>query len=145
MLHRNINPGSLMFKAQSNGSSGLRKGVLIDFDFTIHVDKHKKTAAGERSGTIPFVAIDFLRVWHKAKVGRKRITRWTGISHSFPHDLESISYVFCWICIVLAGPNFTPRPRSDNFEFGTEAITFHLLALILITLCSQVTKNLATT
>ena len=115
VLHRNINPGSLMFKAQSNGSSGLREGVLVDFDFATHVDK--------RSNTIPFVAIDILRTWHEAKIGRKRITRWTGISHLFPHKLESIFYVFCWICIVIAGPNFTPRPQSDNFEFGTETIS----------------------
>ena len=71
---------------------------------------------------MPFVAIDILRARHEANVGRKRITRCTGISHSFPHDLESIFYVFCWICIVITGPNFTPRPRSDNVEFGTEAI-----------------------
>ena len=49
-----------MLKADPSGPSRLREGVLIDFDFAIHVDKHKKTAAGERSGTIPFVAIDIL-------------------------------------------------------------------------------------
>ena len=121
MLHWNINPGSLTFKAQPNGPSGMREGVLIDFDFAIHVDKLKKTAIGKRTGTIPFVAIDILRAWYEAKLDTKRPKEWTEVSHSFTHDLESIFYVFCWICIVIAGPNFTPP--SDNFEFGSEAIS----------------------
>ena len=108
VLHRSVNSGSLMFKAQPHGWSGMREGVLIDFDFAIYVDKHRKTAAGERSNAIPFVATDIRRAWHEAKLESKRTTRWISSSHLFAHDLESIFYVFCWICIVIAGPNFTP-------------------------------------
>ena len=60
VVHRDISPTNLMFKADPSGTSRLREGVLIDFDFAIHVDKHGRTAIGERSGTIPFVALDIL-------------------------------------------------------------------------------------
>ena len=123
VLHRNINPGSLLFKAQPYGPSGKREGVLIDFDLAIDGDKHKKTATGERSNTIPFVPKDILMAWHDAQLGFNSYKRYAGMSHAFAHNLESIFYVFCWICIVIAGPNFIPRPRSDYSKFEKEDIS----------------------
>ena len=112
-----------MFKAQPSGPSGLREGVLIDFDHAIQVDKHKKTAIGKRSGKFPFVAINILRAWYEAKLNTKRPKEWTEVFHSFTHDLESVFSVFCCVCIIIgAGPNFTPRPRSDKYKFNKQAI-----------------------
>ena len=38
------------------------------------------------------------------------------ITHTIEHDLESVFYVFLWICTVIAGPRFKPR-ASKRFAF----------------------------
>ena len=110
VLHRSVNSGSLMFKAQPHGWSGMREGVLIDFNLAPHVAEPDRTVTGERSRTMPFDAIDTIMAWIEVVYTSGFENSFTDVPHSLAHDLESIFYVFCWICTVIAGPNFTPGP-----------------------------------
>ncbi|KAF5327224.1 hypothetical protein D9619_005083 [Psilocybe cf. subviscida] len=82
-------------------SSALKKGLLIDVDYSVLLPKEgsqeRKTAVGHRTGTLPFMAIEILK-------GQTT-------SHGAHHDLESLFYVLVWICVFYRGPNNSPRFR----------------------------------
>ncbi|TDL13485.1 hypothetical protein BD410DRAFT_684355, partial [Rickenella mellea] len=100
ILHRDISlRNMLLAESYDSIAKPYRHGLLIDLDFAIKMsDAARRLSKGLRTGTVPFMAIDIL----------------LGIAtHDADHDLESLFYVFCWICITRGGPG---RSRKD-FKF----------------------------
>lgn len=60
-------------------------------------------------GTVPFIALDILNTWKQD--GKRN----DPIAHSPKHDLESLLYVFCYLCTVLAGPRRTDKVKKKNY------------------------------
>ncbi|KAL7928908.1 hypothetical protein V8C35DRAFT_332049 [Trichoderma chlorosporum] len=79
MLHRDIAIKNLIINPQP--SSGSSKGVLIDFDMALDLDKTR--AVEPMVGSDGFMAIGIL----------------SGKPHTYRHDLESLFYVFLWLAI----------------------------------------------
>ncbi|KAI5999608.1 hypothetical protein EDD15DRAFT_2160638 [Pisolithus albus] len=80
-----------------------RRGLLIDFDYADVLNAGKQgVSSGDRTGTIPFMAIDLLREYNSPS---------KDFTHTFSHDLESLIYVLVWICILYQAPN---EIRSDR-------------------------------
>ncbi|KLO05288.1 hypothetical protein SCHPADRAFT_1002990 [Schizopora paradoxa] len=76
------------------------EGFLIDFDYSIFIDREDSSALADRTGTVPFMAIEVLRATN------------FNLKHAYYHDLESLIYVLCWVCTVSAGPGI-PRPSKE--------------------------------
>ncbi|TDL29097.1 hypothetical protein BD410DRAFT_3664 [Rickenella mellea] len=97
ILHRDISLRNILITA-------LGRGLLIDMDFAIRMTKKlRQAASGPRTGTVPFMAVAILLKRH---------------DHHPGHDLESLFYVLCWICVTRAGPN---QPRE--FDFGKSRLS----------------------
>ncbi|KAF5327225.1 hypothetical protein D9619_005082 [Psilocybe cf. subviscida] len=101
-------------------SSAMKKGLLIDVDYSVVLPKEgsqdRKTAIGHRTGTLPFMAIEILE-------GETS-------SHGSHHDLESVFYVFIWICIFYRGPpRFRPLDTKTANWTGIEDIKMETVAL----------------
>ncbi|KAJ7177924.1 hypothetical protein C8R46DRAFT_1346203 [Mycena filopes] len=82
----------------------IHRGLLIDLDYALvlNIDGSRgPTATGHRTGTLPFMAIDVLTDGVELS------------AHEPHHDLESLLYVFIWICIHYAGPNNSERQNFD--------------------------------
>ncbi|KAH8115441.1 hypothetical protein DFH11DRAFT_107087 [Phellopilus nigrolimitatus] len=39
------------------------------------------------------------------------------IIHEYYHDLESVFYMLCWLCIAQAGPNSKDRQSTEPFVY----------------------------
>ncbi|KAJ7084022.1 hypothetical protein B0H15DRAFT_932224 [Mycena belliarum] len=86
---------------------GLRQGLLIDLDYALVLEQDGErgpTAAGHRTGTLPFMAIDVLTEGDQLPVHEPR------------HDLESFLYVLIWICVHYAGPGNVERQNFDIYQ-----------------------------
>ncbi|GJJ09936.1 hypothetical protein Clacol_004160 [Clathrus columnatus] len=83
--HRDISVSNLMYRIKDN----VPKGVLNDFDLSrLRIDgKREGTRANDRTGTIPFMAIDLLSP--SAEKGM--------VQHLYRHDLESFAWVLFWV------------------------------------------------
>ncbi|KAL7796232.1 hypothetical protein V8C43DRAFT_321028 [Trichoderma afarasin] len=79
MLHRDIAIKNLVINPQPSGDSS--KGILIDFDMALDLDKGPPPR--QIVGSDGFMAIGVL----------------FGHVHSYRHDLESLFYVFLWLAI----------------------------------------------
>ncbi|KAG6372402.1 hypothetical protein JVT61DRAFT_7875 [Boletus reticuloceps] len=78
-------------------------GLLIDFDYAEIINEVKQgVSSGDRTGTIPFMAIDLLQQYTSPSIN---------FTHTFLHDLESLIYVLVWICILYQALN---EIRSDQ-------------------------------
>ncbi|KAI6019347.1 hypothetical protein PISMIDRAFT_10731 [Pisolithus microcarpus 441] len=74
-----------------------RCGLLIDFDYANILNAGKQgVSSGDRTGTMPFMAIDLLR---------EHTNPSKDFIHTFSHDLESLIYVLVWICVLYQAPN----------------------------------------
>ncbi|KAG9318971.1 hypothetical protein JVU11DRAFT_1087 [Chiua virens] len=72
-------------------------GLLIDFDYATMLNSKKQgVSSGDRTGTIPFMAIDLLQEFTKPSAG---------FIHTFSHNLKSLIYVLIWICMLYQAPN----------------------------------------
>jgi len=87
ILHRDVSFRNILLHEHK----GVLRGLLIDYDYAVSLDRVFSDTIGERTGTLPFMAIDRLRAVPK-------------FLHSYFHDLESLFYVLCWICTLYAGP-----------------------------------------
>ncbi|KAH8115425.1 hypothetical protein DFH11DRAFT_1877157 [Phellopilus nigrolimitatus] len=121
--------------ASSSGarsSPRLRKGVIMNFDFAVdkkeeaeEIKEGKKSgqSRGHRTGTMPFMAIDILK---QSPLGSKKPlpkgSNKTPIMHDYYHDLESVFYMLCWLCIAQAGPNSKDRQSTEPFDYESSAI-----------------------
>ncbi|KZV64384.1 hypothetical protein PENSPDRAFT_171112 [Peniophora sp. CONT] len=77
--HKDVALGNFMYSAGKNGEP---LGILVDWDVAPRKDTHQIN----RSGTIPFMALDFLRSPDKH------------IEHLYQHDLEAMFWVLVWAC-----------------------------------------------
>ncbi|KAH0825992.1 hypothetical protein J3R83DRAFT_7461 [Lanmaoa asiatica] len=80
--HRDVSASNLMSKS----GEGVAVGVLNDFDLAT---VQGTVRGNERTGTIPFMAIELLS--EEGLAGH--------ISHKYEHDLESFLWVLVWICL----------------------------------------------
>lgn len=81
ILHQDVSHGNVIILNEQE--QGKPKGILIDLDSAIELDKEEETEIGSITGTRPFMAIGVLK--------RER--------HTYRHDLESFLYVFLWTII----------------------------------------------
>ncbi|TDL27695.1 hypothetical protein BD410DRAFT_869098, partial [Rickenella mellea] len=108
ILHRDISLRNILLAEIDNVLTITRRhGLLIDLDYAIKMgDEYPVSAKGERTGTGPFMAYEVLTDPY--------------VEHDARHDIESLFYAFCWICVTIAGPN---RPRRRKyFEVGRPKI-----------------------
>ncbi|OAX30693.1 hypothetical protein K503DRAFT_788297, partial [Rhizopogon vinicolor AM-OR11-026] len=83
LRHRDISPSNLMvYKSRSNKWIG----VLNDYDLS---STHDGPRGNERTGTIPFMAIELLE--EDAIEGK--------VEHLYRHDAESLIWVLTWVCL----------------------------------------------
>ncbi|KLO10717.1 hypothetical protein SCHPADRAFT_892171 [Schizopora paradoxa] len=100
-VHRDISfRNILLYKHE-----GIPRGLLIDYDYAVSVDRSISEAIAERTGTLPFMAYD-------------RMNKIPDFPHSYFHDLESIFYVICWTCTRYSGP------RSQKRDFDSETLRY---------------------
>ncbi|KAF8838071.1 hypothetical protein BDN67DRAFT_955720 [Paxillus ammoniavirescens] len=81
--HRDVSCENLMYYRRN----GEVTGVLNDYDLASLASSHKPLGK-ERTGTMPFMAIDLLDA--DGQDGK--------VKHLYRHDMESFIWVFVWIC-----------------------------------------------
>ncbi|KAF9225596.1 hypothetical protein BS17DRAFT_765428 [Gyrodon lividus] len=93
--HRDVSCENLMYYMTDEGVMG----VLNDFDLaSVRGDGR---SGNERTGTIPFMAIELLR--EDGQSGR--------VDHIYRHDMESFIWVFIWICFQYNDGKMVEKPR----------------------------------
>jgi len=83
ILHRDISRSNLMVYKNANGEW---TGVLNDYDLSS--TRQDGPSGNERTGTVPFMAIDLLR--EQALEGT--------VENLYRHDVESLIWVLAWVC-----------------------------------------------
>ncbi|KAF9236381.1 hypothetical protein BU15DRAFT_31016, partial [Melanogaster broomeanus] len=84
--HRDVSPANLMYYRRDDTNRTV-VGVLNDYDLA-SLANGKSPLGNERTGTIPFMAIDLLEP--DGQDGK--------VKHLYRHDMESFIWVFVWIC-----------------------------------------------
>jgi hypothetical protein len=97
--HNDISASNLMYD-KLNGN----RGVLNDFDLA-HLKGHPRPSGTERTGTMPFMALDLLT---KA-AGEGKVER------LYRHDCESFVWVLLWICCRYFDGQVIPNPPLSQF------------------------------
>ncbi|KAG2142356.1 hypothetical protein DEU56DRAFT_259973 [Suillus clintonianus] len=85
--HRDVSPNNLMVYKLN----GKWIGVLNDYDLSSTL--HEGPTGNERTGTVPFMALDLLE---KDAIDGN-------VSHLYRHDAESFIWVLVWICLRYSG------------------------------------------
>ena len=80
ILYRDISENNIIITEAA--TTGDPKGMLIDLDLAKELDS-LPSGASHRTGTMQFMAIEVLQEK----------------GHTYRHDLESVFYVFIWMCI----------------------------------------------
>ncbi|PIA16835.1 hypothetical protein COEREDRAFT_7985 [Coemansia reversa NRRL 1564] len=81
VLHRDISTNNILVVRESQDA--LPRGLLIDFDFAVPVDREKRAARPAQSGTLPYMSIANLENIDTARTALD--------------DWESLLYVVCWL------------------------------------------------
>ncbi|KAG2124883.1 hypothetical protein DEU56DRAFT_892845 [Suillus clintonianus] len=84
VYHRDVSPGNMMWYEKD----GKLIGVLNDYDLS-SLASDRGPRGNERTGTIPFMAIDLLTA--KGQRGE--------VKHMYRYDMESFVWVFIWVCL----------------------------------------------
>ncbi|KLO20510.1 hypothetical protein SCHPADRAFT_991860 [Schizopora paradoxa] len=92
ILHRDISFRNILLYEHGDQL----RGLLIDYDYAVSVGRKTSSAIADRTGTLPFMAID-------------RLKEEPSLPHSYFHDLESLFYVLCWVSTLYSGPNNKER------------------------------------
>jgi serine/threonine protein kinase len=101
--HRDISTGNLMYRRDKNGHA---YGTLSDFDLASISGEQSNNK--QRTGTLPFMAIELLSAHHP-------------IVHKYEHDVESFYWVL--LCAVLcAEDGRTECPMIGWGNLGMEAL-----------------------
>jgi hypothetical protein len=80
--HNDISENNLMYDKLNED-----RGILNDFDLA-HLDGKPRPSGTERTGTMPFMALDLLTK-----------DAWNGkVKRQYRHDCESFAWVLLWIC-----------------------------------------------
>ncbi|KAG1719638.1 uncharacterized protein EDB91DRAFT_1351878 [Suillus paluster] len=107
VYHRDVSPSNLMvFKT----SDGRWIGVLNDYDLSSTT--HDGPRGKERTGTVPFMAIDLLT--QKALEGK--------VDHRYQHDAESLMWVLAWVCLRYEGGELLSKGRPLDDWLRVDAI-----------------------
>ncbi|KAG9316231.1 hypothetical protein JVU11DRAFT_2258 [Chiua virens] len=83
-----------------------RCSLLINFDYTKLMEDESTISEGEQTGTIPFMALDILRAFGPEPL--------YNTAHKPEHNLESLIYVFIWICVLYTGPGEKSLPAHTT-------------------------------
>ncbi|KAG1765185.1 hypothetical protein EV702DRAFT_1051093 [Suillus placidus] len=125
VLHRDCSLNNAMIVDLLGGKS---RGFLIDWEFAVRINPDIKYAMGG-TGTIPFMSRGLLTQLsdaQKVASGGKKMTHVlkttsntmelpvTQVVQSFSDDLESLFFVFIWICIKFCGPHGQVREDLGN-------------------------------
>ncbi|KAA1475866.1 hypothetical protein DENSPDRAFT_826575 [Dentipellis sp. KUC8613] len=115
ILHRDISSGNIILPSHPKPN----RGLLIDLDYGIPYETHKTLSDDERSGTLAFMSYEMLTniqyrpIRPSRSDARRRLMTAnaepsagaaSGIKHDAIHDLESLFWVLCWICLTREGP-----------------------------------------
>ncbi|KAI0713709.1 hypothetical protein C8Q76DRAFT_468586 [Earliella scabrosa] len=92
--HRDLSLSNLMFKPIDDTPVG----VLNDWDLAVDVLVPSLHAGLELTGTLPFIAIDLLRV---DGIGGK-------VAHLYRHDHESLTWILTWVCYCYTDGSYEP-------------------------------------
>ncbi|KAG2114206.1 uncharacterized protein F5147DRAFT_650015 [Suillus discolor] len=127
ILHRDCSLNNSMIEDTDDGS----RGALIDWEFAARITSDNLYPAGG-TGTIPFMSIDVIQAMSTLEYQqsqtmaeeRKKATDSSTrqevpkLRHTYHNDLESVFYVFAWICIMFKGPCGQERHLEDvNSDF----------------------------
>jgi hypothetical protein len=97
--HNDISAKNLMYDKCNED-----RGVLNDYDLS-HLDGQPRPSGTERTGTMPFMALDLLT--DKAWDGK--------ITRLYRHDCESFAWVLLWICCRFEDGKEIPNPPLGQF------------------------------
>jgi hypothetical protein len=101
--HNDVSVKNLMYDKR-NGDCG----VLNDYDLA-HLDGRSRPSGTERTGTMPFMALDLLTD-----------EAWEGkITRLYRHDCESFAWVLLWICCRYEDGKEIPNPPLGQFITGS--------------------------
>ncbi|KAJ1804462.1 hypothetical protein LPJ77_004755, partial [Coemansia sp. RSA 2523] len=84
VLHRDISANNIL--VVRDGENKIPRGLLIDFDFAVEVNKHERSARPARSGTMPYMSIANIL---NLDTPRTALDDW-----------ESLLYVVSWLATV---------------------------------------------
>ncbi|KAJ1843843.1 hypothetical protein LPJ73_005356, partial [Coemansia sp. RSA 2703] len=108
ILHRDMSMGNIMF-TRNRDKTGL-KGLLIDFDHAINLDRASDNGHKERTGTGPFMSVNNLE---KNDNPRSRLD-----------DCESVLYILSWIATfglkksIGINPKIVPNSPIKSWDIG---------------------------
>ncbi|KAG2339631.1 hypothetical protein BDR05DRAFT_1003140 [Suillus weaverae] len=103
ILHRDCSLNNVMIEDIEGGS----RGVLIDWEFAMRIMKDNMYPTGG-TGTIPFMLVHALTEMGQIQYTQRRV------EHTFLDDLESLFYIFAWVCIMFKGPASAARRLDDT-------------------------------
>ncbi|KAG1772956.1 hypothetical protein EV702DRAFT_1281245 [Suillus placidus] len=104
--HRDVSPSNLMGYL----SCGQFIGVLNDYDLSSF--QRDSPSSLERTGTVPFMAVDLLTL--EAIAGK--------VEHVYAHDAESFIWVLTWVCLRYEGGNLLSKNRPLDEWLKIDAI-----------------------
>ncbi|KAG0698935.1 hypothetical protein DFH29DRAFT_834252 [Suillus ampliporus] len=107
--HRDISPSNLMVYETSDGRF---IGVLNDYDLSSTRHGGSEPSGTERTGTVPFMAIDLLS--QEALDGE--------VEHVYKHDAESLMWVLAWVCLRYEGGKLLGKGRPLDEWLRVDAI-----------------------
>ncbi|KLO19004.1 hypothetical protein SCHPADRAFT_85263 [Schizopora paradoxa] len=84
------------------------QGFLISFHHVLHLETEGPNVKTDLhpTGRLPFMVVDMLQHFLHKKA----------FAHNYWHDLESLFYVFCWVCTAYSGPGGERREIQDLRE-----------------------------
>ncbi|KAJ2607960.1 hypothetical protein H4S08_004635 [Coemansia sp. RSA 1365] len=101
VLHRDISTNNILVVREDHSS--LPRGLLIDLDFAVPVDREKRTAQPAQSGTLPYMSIANLE---NINIERTALDDW-----------ESLFYVICWLATFgISSSDRNANPRCHYFS-----------------------------
>ncbi|KAG0698937.1 hypothetical protein DFH29DRAFT_855372 [Suillus ampliporus] len=106
--HRDVRPSNLMVHETSDGRF---IGVLNDYDLSSTRHGGSEPSGTERTGTVPFMAIDLTQ---KALHGK--------VEHVYKHDAESFMWVLVWVCLRYEGGELLSKGRPLDEWLRVDAI-----------------------
>ncbi|KAG1875906.1 hypothetical protein C8R48DRAFT_768760 [Suillus tomentosus] len=124
ILHRDCSLNNWMIEDDGEGPHG----TLIDWEFAVYIDQGQKYARGG-TGTIPFMSQSLLFQLSEAVSGiatpdcsfkcasNSHAIPARLIIHRYEDDLESVFYVFIWICIGYRGPLGVKRVLDKSHDW----------------------------
>ncbi|KAH7922715.1 hypothetical protein BV22DRAFT_1070026 [Leucogyrophana mollusca] len=106
--HRDISANNLMYYLKDN----VPVGVVNDFDLA---STKQGPTGNERTGTVPFMAIELLE--HEGRAGH--------ITHRYQHDAESLGWVLLWISLRYYNGALIDRNRPLDEWLQVDATRCH--------------------